>query len=450
MRVFPLGRLRLLGTFLAGFLLLAPWILSPPGHAFWFDEVFTANLVTFRTSLQTVLERVGKEDAHPPGFYLLAWTYAKATGLWGSAVEGPPEGLEERARLLSLFLGGLALGLVWVYSGLTGALALASSPDFLERAGEFRMYPLLGLFWTLAYLGVLRGRPRLVAWASLGALYTHYLAVFLLLPLYGAMAIKRGGRSLLALWPLLLYLPWLPTFLKQLRGGMAMVAARPDPVAALEPLYRLGGHESLALLFLGVVLYVSWKERKGLGLFLLVPFLAPLFWWAGSLLVNTASLRYIGAFLPSMALALGLAAKGLGPWTRGGLLLALATAYFGLVLSGEARPKPPDEGYHGKARIMEAIARRYPDPLVLGDERGRLISLRYYWRGEGTLRLLELEDVSRPPVEKGALVLLRYAGWVSPEQVWMDELLNKLQEIGTLRLLNREGGVLLYLWREGP
>ena len=71
-----MGRLRLLGTFLAGFLLLAPWILSPPGHAFWFDEVFTANLVTFRTSLQTVLERVGKEDAHPPGFYLLAWTYA--------------------------------------------------------------------------------------------------------------------------------------------------------------------------------------------------------------------------------------------------------------------------------------------------------------------------------------------------------------------------------------
>ncbi|WP_244454927.1 hypothetical protein [Thermus thermophilus] len=432
----------------AGLFLLA--VLPPSGRAFWFDEVFTANLVTFRTSPQKVLERVEEEDAHPPGFYLLAWAYAKATGLWGSAVEGVPEGLEARLRLLPIALGAIASGLVSLHGGMAAALALASSPAFLERAGEFRMYPLLGLFWTLAYLGVLRDRPFLAAWAGLGALYTHYLAPFLLLPLYGAMALKRGWRSLLALWPLLLYLPWLPVFLQQLRGGMAMAAARPGPVLALEPLYRLGGHEPLALLLLGVVLYGAWRERKGLGLLLLVPFLAPLLWWAGSLLVNTVSLRYVGAFLPPMALAVGVAARGLGPLARGGLLLVLATAYLGLVLSGEARPKPPNEGYHEKARLMEAIERRYPDPLVLGDERGRLISLRYYWRGEGTLRLVGPEDVSHPPLEKRALVLLRYPGWVAPEQIWMTRLLNELKDMGTLKLLNGEGGVLLYLWREEP
>lgn len=438
-------RASLLGAGL--FLLVA---LPPSGGAFWFDEIFTANLVTFRTSPQTVLERVRERDAHPPGFYLLAWAYAKATGLWGSAVEGVPEGLEARLRHLPIALGAIASGLVSLHGGMAAALALASSPAFLERAGEFRMYPLLGLLWLLAYLGVLRGRLSLAAWAGLGALYTHYLAPFLLLPLYGAAVLRRGWRSLLALWPLLLYLPWLPAFLRQLEGGMAMAAARPAPVLALEPLYRLGGHEALALLLLGVVLYGAWRERRGPGLLLLVPFLAPLLWWAGSLLVNTVSLRYVGAFLPPMALAAGLAARGLAPLARGGLLLALAVAYLGLLLSGEARPRPPDEGYREKARLMEAVARRYPDPLVLGDERGRLISLRYYWRGEGTLRLVGPGDAAAPPVERGVLVLLRYPGWVTQEQVWMARLLEELRGRGEVRLLHREGGVLLYLWREGP
>ncbi len=165
--------------------------------------------------------------------------------------------------------------------------------------------------------------------------------------------------------------------------------------------------------------------------------------------MNTVSLRYVGAFLPPMALAAGVAARGLGPWARGGLLLALAAAYLGLALSGEARPRPPDEGFREKARLVEAVARRHPDPLVLGDERGRLISLRY-WLGEGTLRLVGPGDVSAPPVERGVLVLLRYPGWVTPEQVWMDGLLRRLSDTGTLRLLDREGGVLLYLWRGGP
>ncbi|BDG23733.1 hypothetical protein [Thermus thermophilus] len=76
--------------------------------------------------------------------------------------------------------------------------------------------------------------------------------------------------------------------------------------------------------------------------------------------------------------------------------------------------------------------------------------MSYYWRGEGTLRLVGPEDVSHPPLEKRALVLLRYPGWVAPEQIWMTRLLNELKDMGTLKLLNGEGGVLLYLWREEP
>ena len=442
-RILPAVASGLLGVVL--FLLLA---LPPSPRGFWFDEVYTANLVTFRLSPGRVVERVAQGDAHPPGFYLLAWAYARATGLWGSALEGPPPFVEERLRFLPILLGAGAVAAVGAAGGPVAALALAQAPDWLTRAGEARMYPLLGLLWALAYLGVLRGRPGLAAWAGLGALYTHYLAPFFLLPLYGAMALRWGWRSLLSLWPLLLFGPWVPHFLGQLKGGMAMAAARPGAVLALEPLYRLGSPEAFGLLLLGVLLYGAWRGRRGVGLLLLVPPVAVLLWWGASLLVNTASPRYAGAFLPPMALALGLAARELSPLAHRLLLVALGVGYLGLFLSGEARPRPHDEGFREKALLMERLSAHYPHLPVLGDERGRLISLRYYWRGEGTLRPIWEEDVEDPPFGEGVLVLLRYPGWVTEEQVWMAELLGRAREEGGLRLLNGEGGVLLYLWRK--
>lgn len=429
---------------LLGVLLLLLVALPPAGGSFWFDEVFTANLVTFRLTPERVVERVAREDAHPPGFYLLAWAYARATGLWGSAVEGPPPHVEERLRLLSVLTGAVATGLVGAYGGAAGALALAASPAFLEKAGEARMYPLLALFWTLAYVGVLRNRPSLAAWAGLGALYTHYLAPFFLLPLYGAMALRLGPGSLLRLWPFLLYLPWVPVFLNQLKGGMSMALARPDPVLALEPLYRLGNPEALGLLLLGVVLYGAVKRRKEDGLLLLLPFLAVLLWWAGSLWVNTVSLRYVGAFLPPMALALGLAVRELSPASRGLLLLGLALAYAALLWD---RPGPPGEGYREKAAILQSLEEHHGPFVVLGDERGRLISLRYYWRSASTLRPITEEDLKDPPFQKGILVLLQYPGWKSEDQVLMGRLLDRAREEGRLRILHREG-VFLYLWEK--
>ncbi|MDM7325242.1 MAG: hypothetical protein P3W93_009775, partial [Thermus sp.] len=86
---------------------------------------------------------------------------------------------------------------------------------------------------------------------------------------------------------------------------------------------------------------------------------------------------------------------------------------------------------------------------VLGDERGRLISLRYYWRSGNTLRPITPEDLENPPFRHGVLVLLSYPGWVTEEQRLMTELLKRGKERGTLHLLDREGGVFLFLLREG-
>lgn len=440
------------GAFFLGFLLLLAAALPLPGEAFWFDEAFTANLTTFRLSPEKVVERVAQTDAHPPLFYLLAWAYARAVGAWGSAAEAPPEDLEARLRLFPTLTAALASGAAGLAGGPLGALAAAANPDLLSKAREFRMYPLLALFWTLAYLGAVRGNLRLSAWAGLGALWTHYLAPFLLLPLYAFLVLEARDRrrALLSLWPLLLFLPWLPALLGQLRGGMAMTAFRPDPLLALEPLYRLGAPEAFGLLLLGIVLHGGWRfRRERRGALILLPFLGVLLWWGASLALNTVSLRYTGAFVPPMAAALGLAASALSRPTRALLWAALFVAYASLLLEGEARPAPPDEGFARKAAILEALERERGPFVVLGDERGRLISLRYYWRSESTLRPVTEGDLEAPPFRNGVLVLLQYPGGLSEEQRLLLRLLQKAEEEGRLRPLER-GFVNLYLWEKRP
>lgn len=441
-------------SFLLGAALLLGVALPLPRGDFWFDEAFTANLTTFRTSPQKVVERVAREDAHPPGFYLLAWAHARAAGLWGAAAEGPPpEGLEARARLLPAFTAALAAGAAGLAGGPVAALAAAASEDLLLKAREYRMYPLLGLFWALAYLGALRRNLPLAAWAGLGALYAHYLAPFLLAPLYLFLLLeaKDRRRALLELWPLLLFLPWLPAFWGQVQGGMSMAAFRPDPVLGLEALYRLGRPDAFGLLLLGVVLHGAWRLRGSReGTLILLPFLGVLLWWGASLLLNTVSLRYLGAFIPPMAAALGLAAQALSPRTRALLLLALGTAYLGLLLQGEGRPAPPDEGYRHKAALLAALERRAGPFTVLGDERGRLISLRYYWRSQSELRPVREEDPQNPPFNpQGVLVLLQYPGWTTEEQVRLKRLLDLAAARKELRVLDR-GLLPLYLWEKKP
>lgn len=145
-----------------------------------------------------------------------------------------------------------------------------------------------------------------------------------------------------------------------------------------------------------------------------------------------------------MALALGLAVRELSPASRGLLLLGLVLAYVALLWD---RPGPPGEGYREKAAILQSLEERHGPFVVLGDERGRLISLRYYWRSASTLRPITEEDLKEPPFQKGILVLLQYPGWKSEDQVLMGRLLDRAREEGRLRILHREG-VVLYLWEK--
>lgn len=389
-----------------------------PEDPLWFDEVFTANLTTFRAGPSEVVRRLAEGDAHPPLHYLYAWACAKATGLWGSALEGPPPGVERRLRACNLppvALTGAAFGLILPppLALLGGGLLLATG-SYAQKAVEARMYPLLGLFLLLATWAALTGRPWAFSTGVLLALYTHYLALVFLAPLVLHAALqgfRRGGwKGLLPLSPLLLFLPWLPAFLEQAGRG-TNAPLRGAPFLALYAYSDYGGHLLVSFLLLGLLLLGVWRARnEARGAVLLGVAAFPVLWYLQSLLgPNTVSERYFGAFAPAFLFAALLGAP------REALRLALPglalAALLGL-LAVRADPPRFAEDYRAMSALLRAAEREGPLP-VLSNERGRLVALRYYHRSPSPFRLVEEEELKDLPDRFAALV---YGGAMATER----------------------------------
>lgn len=223
--------------------------------SFWFDEVYVANLTTYNRALPDVWTYITERDAHPPLYYTLMWAWAWITGLHGSAFPIPPLHTEWTLRLPSALLGIWNVALTAALAGRVagpanarhaalsaGALA-ACSGLLIAQDQQARM---LTLLTTLTLLGTLTldellRRPTKTRAVSLGllwtaALYTQYLAAFLIAAqlLWAALRPTEARRVpwLWVLAPLLLFLPWMPMFLKQLAAGAAHPEARvPLPLA---------------------------------------------------------------------------------------------------------------------------------------------------------------------------------------------------------------------------
>jgi hypothetical protein len=389
-----------------------------PDDPLWFDEVFTANLTTFRAGPREVVRRLAEGDAHPPLHYLYTWACAKAAGLWGSALEGPPPNVERRLRACNLppvALTGAAFGLLLPppLSLLGGGLLLATG-SYASKAVEARMYPLLGLFLLLATWAALRGRPWAFSTGALLALYTHYLALVFLAPLALHAAFRgfrRGGwKGLLPLSPLLLFLPWLPAFLEQVGRG-TNAPFRGAPFLALYAYSDYGGHLVVSLLLLGLLLLGVWRARnEAKGAVLLGVAAFPVLWYLQAALgPNTVSERYFGAFAPAFLLAALLGAP------REALRLALPGLALAALLGPLAvRADPPRfaEDYRAMSALLRAAERKGPLP-VLGNEGGRLVALRYYHRSPSPFKLVEEEDLRDLPPRFAALV---YGGTMATER----------------------------------
>jgi uncharacterized membrane protein len=219
--------LELLKRFLPLTLILAIGIFFRFYHlgipSLWLDEAF--NYWVVNQSWPEMFKAVAA-DNHPPLYYILLklWVELFGSGEWA-------------LRALSGFLNTLTLVFLWAWAvrltdrktGLIAVLIYAVSSSVLLADMDVKNFALLVLLATAAnwaYTKVLQEDSKLDLFLYFMlmtlALYTHYLALFLLLAqVLGAFFYytKTAAKKILAsaLAAVLLFLPWAPTLWVQLQ-----------------------------------------------------------------------------------------------------------------------------------------------------------------------------------------------------------------------------------------
>ncbi|HEX4540203.1 MAG TPA: glycosyltransferase family 39 protein [Acidimicrobiales bacterium] len=202
------------------------WARSP----LWLDEANTVGIAGLPFSR---IPDALRHDGAPPLYYLLLHGWIRLFGTSDLAVRSLG-GVIAVAALPFMWLAGRRVG------GRPGAwvalLLLASSPFAVRYATEARMYSLVILLVVCGFLALSRvlerPRPRpldLVAVTALTALllYTHYWSIYLLVVVVAILAWRirtRPADRTAPFWALgaiaagcVLFLPWVPIFLSQLR-----------------------------------------------------------------------------------------------------------------------------------------------------------------------------------------------------------------------------------------
>lgn len=281
-------------------------------QSFWNDEGNSARLA--ERSVNLIIEGAAG-DIHPPGYYLLLAGWRSLVGHSEFALRG-----------LSAFAGIILVALVYKLglryfdsrAALYAAFFAAVSPPLIYYSQEARMYALVAMwaasaFLVMSYWGISKSDWRLktrdwknsLAFALILAagLYTHYSFAFIIIAILIVIAIRhiqlptsdlqfqilQSPISSLFL-ALLLFLPWLPTALRQITSWPAGRDYAPLPQALIGITHWLtvgptldSAIDSALLIGLIVVLGLSlWRTRR----------LEPIIW----LLVPTALTVAFGLF----------------------------------------------------------------------------------------------------------------------------------------------------------
>jgi len=247
----------------------------------WLDEALTVNIA--RLPLRQ-LPRALRHDGAPPLYYVVLHLWMRLFGTSTAAV-----------RALSGVLAVITLPLVWRAGRRLGAdedaalvggvavLLLASSPFAIRYATEARMYSLVALLTVLGYLALARvlerDRPTPLDIGAVGLvsgllLLSHYWSLYLLATVAGALLIKgrRGGAATrrqvtaacagLALG-FVLFLPWLPSLVFQLRHTGTPWAVPASFSAMVNAIGEFAGGRSSSGRALGLLFFAL----AGFGLF---------------------------------------------------------------------------------------------------------------------------------------------------------------------------------------
>jgi hypothetical protein len=231
----------------------------------WLDEALSVSIADLPFSQVTDALR---HDGSPPFYYLLLHAWLAVFG------HGPVV-----ARALSGVLSVATVPAAWAFareiSGsrrvawITAAL-VATSPFAARYGSEARMYALLQLLCALGGLALVRTMRRPTIWNTAGTAacagllaLTHYWALFLLAAVAGLLLRRRAWQSLGALAAGgVLFLPWLPSFLFQLKHTGTPWAPRPQFSALVDAVFEWSGGGTPGRL-LGVLMLAL----AGLGVF---------------------------------------------------------------------------------------------------------------------------------------------------------------------------------------
>ena len=258
------------------------------GQSFWADE---GNSVVLAGRSPAEIITAAAADIHPPAYYLLLAGWGRVFGL-----------SEAGARSLSAILGvGLAavlfllgLSLRGAGLGLAAAFLAAANPFLVYYSQEARMYELLALCAALTGLALAlwtrpdrRRLPAAILYSAFAALglYTHYAfpihllalnLVFVLWLWHSRRSQQAPGKTMLG-WsvsqaiPALLYAPWLPIALRQLRTWPAPAVSL-GPGQALTETFRLFTCGPTPCSAPAILLFISASVAVGLLIAAVLPF----------------------------------------------------------------------------------------------------------------------------------------------------------------------------------
>jgi uncharacterized membrane protein len=425
----------------------------------WFDEAFSVQVAS--SGLSGIITRVSKVDLHPPLYYVILH-------LWMRLGRGP-----EVIRSLSAVYGTLTVALAWLLARRIGgrilatlaAVFLATSALAIQSSTEARMYAQLGFISTAATLlldaGAHSSVPRTLwiayAVALAAALYTHYVALLLILAhaLYVLVWLRpQRGVRLCALYAigsaLVVFLPWWWLGIRQFSrfGGEWIEHLTPAALLNVGAASAFGGYIFGLGSYLTVPTSWTWQQVALVSPFLalamagalagprvpctrllLLCWLVPVLGLAiasvsmGSVAVRARYLSFVQSFF-TILIANGILAVGSWVQRRWPAVLALSTFVIvpNLWVLQRSYADPRVQPYDWAGAVQHVRARWQPgDGFVFYPHYAR-IAFGYYapWVSSNAVTLYQLSPraaVSReemvralPPIEKA----LRGAGrvWV--------------------------------------
>ncbi|EHN12489.1 putative inner membrane protein [Patulibacter medicamentivorans] len=379
---------------------------------FWIDEGISVGVANFPFS--EIPSELGK-DGNPPVYYLLLHLWLRVFGDGESAAHALSATFAVATVPFSYLLAKVPFGRRTAVAAAAVAAVLPYLTYFGQETRMYAMVAFLSLLVAGAHLRVFEQGAR--AWrvalvvVLIVLLYTHSWGVFLV----GGSVLAVGTRALLQprgpermrvirigflihLAAAVVWLPWIPTLIRQARDTGAPWSLRPDLSMLLEGLGSIAQPQVTASIFVVALVFGfaalgaaargrlqgpaipaprEAADLRGhatvLGVLLLSTLL---FAWIGSLLSPAWANRYMGVLVGPAVLLAGLLltrSGRIGVTVLVVLLLVWGTDTQGGRLNGKGTPVAMADAAAGELRAGDLVISTHPEqlPVIAYDLRRR-------------------------------------------------------------------------------